>query len=430
MKKALFSLLIIGAGLYAVSTASRAQAVPAASEVIAVKGARVLPIDGPEIEGGIVLLEGGKIKAVGRDVAIPPGAKIVDCPGGWILPGLIDAHSTLGFADESGRAEGDELSDPSTPQLLVLDGLNPFDKRLRRALMAGITAALATPGSGNVIGPRPAVIKPVGRTVEEMTLLSPAGVKLSLGEGPKDAFGSKGRLPSTRMGAAYVVRKALLEAQEYLKKKRDFEAGKAKPAKDAKGGAAEPPKTDLALEPLAELLAGRLPAFIECYRADDIMTALRLADEFKLKAVLVGAAEGFKIADEIARRGFPAIVGPMGVGPKRMETMEAGLGTAAALAKAGVKVVLQPDDGVGIGAEEELPLAAALAVKGGLDRVAALRAITLSAAEVLGVAGRVGSLTPGKDGDLVVFNGDPLHYRTRVDKVFVNGRLAFERPAR
>jgi imidazolonepropionase-like amidohydrolase len=386
-------------------------------------------MDGPEIEGGFVLVEGGKIKAVGRDTAVPAGAKIIDCPGGWILPGLIDAHSTLGFADESGRTAADELSDPVIPQLLVLDGLNPFDKRPRRSLMAGITAALVTSGRGNVIGPRPAVIKPVGRTAEEMTLFSPAGIKMSLGEGPKDAFGSKGRLPATRMGAAYVVRKALLEAQDYLKKKRDFEAKKAAPAKGAKAGGAEPPKTDLALEPLAELLAGRLPAFIECYRADDIMTALRLADEFKFKAVLVGCTEGFKVADEIARRGFPAIVGPMGVGPKRMETEEVSFGNAAILAKAGVKVVLQPDDALGVGAAEELPLTAALAVKGGLDRGVALRGITLAAAEVLGVAARIGSLAPGKDADFVVFSGDPLHYRTRVDKVFIDGRLVFERPA-
>lgn len=423
MKKALLSLLIVGIGFGA------AAAPPAPGEVVVVKGARIVPMDGPEIEGGVVLVEGGKIKAVGRDIAIPAGATVIDCPGGWVLPGLVNAHSTLGFADESGRAAGDELSDPVTPQLLVLDGLNPFDKRLRRSLMAGVTAALVTSGRGNVIGPRPAVIKPVGRTVEEMTLLSPAGIKMALGEGPKDAFGSKGRLPSTRMGAAYVVRKALLEAQEYLKKKQDFEAKKAKPAKGAKDGGAEPPKTDLALEPLAELLAGRLPAFIECYRADDIMTALRLADEFKIKAVLVGCTEGFKVADEIARRGFPVIVGPMGVGPKRMETEEVSFGNAAVLAKAGVKVVLQPDDALGVGAAEELPLVAALAVKGGLDRAAALRGITLAAAEVLGVAARVGSLTPGKDADLVVFNGDPLHYRTRADKVLVDGRLVFERPA-
>ncbi len=423
MKKILPALLVAGIGLVA-AAASQAPA-----EVFAVKGARVIPMEGPEVAGGIVLVEGGRIKAVGRDIAVPPGAKIIDCPGGWILPGLIDAHSTLGFADETGRVEGDELSDPSTPQLLVLDGLNPFDKRLRRSLMAGVIAALATSGSGNVIGPRPAVIKTVGRTVEEMTLLSPAGIKLSLGEGPKGAFGSKGRLPSTRMGAAYVVRKALLEAQDYLKKKRDFEAKKAEPAKGAKAGGAEPPKTDLALEPLAELLAGRFPAFIECYRADDIMTALRLADEFKFKAVLVGCAEGFKVADEIARRGFPVIVGPMGVGPKRVETEEASLGNAAILAKAGVKVVLQSDDALGVGAAEELPLTAALAVKGGLDRGAALRGITSAAAEVLGVAARIGSLAPGKDADFVVFSGDPLHYRTRVDKVFIDGRLVFERPA-
>ncbi|MBE3124057.1 MAG: amidohydrolase family protein, partial [Acidobacteria bacterium] len=273
-----------------------------------------------------------------------------------------------------------------------------------------------------------AVVRLAGKTVEEMTILSPAGIKLSLGEGPKDAYGGKGRLPSTRMGSAYVVRKALLEAGEYLKKAKDYEAAKAKAKGKAKAGKAgeeaQAPKRDLALEPLAALLDGKLPAFIECYRADDIMTALRLVDEFKFKAVLIGCAEGFRVAGEIAKRSIPVIVGPMGIGPRRVETMDVTIANAAVLAKAGVKVVLEAEEGaLGIAALEELPLAAALAVKGGMDRDAALRAITLTAAEVLGVADRIGSLEAGKDADVVVFDGDPLDYRTRVKAVLLKGKV-------
>lgn len=390
--------------------------------VTAIRG-RILPIAAPALDG-IVLVADGKITAVGAEVRIPQGAAVVDTRGAWVLPGLIDAHTTVGLTEERGGGPPDEMSDPNTAQLLVLDGFNPFDKRLRRLVMGGITSALVTTGRANVIGGQAAVVRLVGRTADEMALRSPAGVKLSLGEGPKAAFGEKSRLPGTRMGAAFVVRKALLEAAEYARKHKEYEAKVAK----AKGGEAPVrPKTDLALEPLARLLDGTLTAYIETYRADDIVTALRLIDEFKLKAVLIGCTEGFRLADEIARRKIPVIVGPLGVGPKRLETEEVGLENAALLAKAGVTVALETEDAMGIGAAEELPLTAALAVKGGLPREVALRGITLTAAELLGVADRVGSLAPGKDADIVVFDGDPLHYRTRVAKVFVAGKLAYER---
>jgi imidazolonepropionase-like amidohydrolase len=401
------------------------------SPVVVIKNGRVLPMNGPAIEGGVVIVENGKIVRVGKDLPVPAGATVIDAAGGWVLPGLIEAHTTIGLRDDSGPygpANSDELSDPVTAQLSVLDALNPFDKSIKHAREAGITAALVTPGRGNVIGGQAAVVRLAGQTVEEMTILSPAGIKFSLGEGPKDAYGSKGRLPSTRMGSAYVVRKALLEAGEYLKKAKDYEAAKAKAkgkTKDGKAGEeAQAPKRDLALEPLAALLDGKLPAFVECYRADDIMTALRLVDEFKFKAVLIGCAEGFRVAGEIAKRGIPVIVGPMGIGPKRIETMEVTIANAAILTKAGVKVVLEAEEGaLGIGALEELPLAAALAVKGGLDRDSALRAITLAAAEVLGVADRIGSLEAGKDADVVVFDGDPFDYRTRVKAVLLGGQI-------
>ena len=393
----------------------------AADGLVAIKGGRVLPMNGEVIEAGVVLIENGKIKQVGKDILIPKEAVLIDASRGWILPGLIEAHSALGLQDP-GIGGSDELSNPNEAPLLVLDGINPFDKRIKYAGQAGITTALVAPGRGNLIGGQAAVIKLLfGKPVSEMALLSPGGVKFSLGEGPKSAYGEKGRLPSTRMGSAYVIRKALVEAQEYLAKGKDYEL------KKNKGKEEEKPKRDLALEPLARLLDGGMTAFIECYRADDIMTALRIVDEFKLKAVLIGCTEGAKMAEEIAKRGIPVIAGPLGIGSKRTETEEAALSVPAALAKAGVKVVIHAENALGVGAQEELPLAAALAVKGGLGREQALRAITLTAAEVLGVADRVGSLEPGKDADLVIFNGDPLAYQTRVDKVLINGAVISER---
>lgn len=415
------SFRVVGSLVAALALVAVTRAEP--PQVTAIRGGRIVPIGGPPIDEGVVLITDGRISAVGRDVAVPANATVIDARGGWVLPGLVDAHTTVGLTEERREGPPDELSDPNTPQLLVLDGFNPFDKRLRRLVMAGITTALVTPGRANVIGGQAAAVRLVGRTADEMVLRSP-GVKLSLGEGPREAFGEKSKLPGTRMGSAYVVRKALVEAAEYERKLKDYQAKKERGASD---GEASRPKSDLALEPLARLLEGKLTAFIETYRADDIITALRLVDEFKLKAVLIGCTEGFRVADEIARRKIPVIVGPLGVGPKRLETEMVGLENAAALAKAGVTVALETEDAMGIGAAEELPLAAALAVKGGLPRDVALRGITLTAAEVLGIADRVGSLAVGKDADVVVFSGDPLDYRTRVEKVLVAGKLVHER---
>ena len=394
------------------------------AEVLAIRGGRVVPVSGPEIEDGVVLIESGKIKAVGRaaDVRIPDGARIVDVAGGWVLPGLVESHSVLGRRTPSGPPEGDELADPVTAGLRILDAVNPFDKRFEQTARAGITTLMITPGRANVIGARPAVVKPQGTTVEEMALLETAGIKFTLGEGPKDAFGGRDRLPRTRMGSAYVVRRSLLEAAEYGRKRKEHEE---KLAAFQGGEGEEPPSAparNLDLEPLVDLLDGKIPAFIECHRADDIQTALRLVDEFGFRAVLVGAAEGYKLAGEIERRGLPVVVGLLGVGPKRFETMNVTISNAAELAQAGVKVAIGADDAYGIGAQEELALAAALAVKGGLDREMALRAVTLAAAEILGVAHRVGSLEAGKDADVVVYTGDPFHYLTRVAHVFIDGK--------
>lgn len=415
---------ILAAGAAAILAVAVTAAAP--PQAVAIHNGRIVPVGGPEIEGGVLLIEGTKITAVGRDVAIPAGATMVDARGGWILPGLVDAHTTIGLTEERRGGPPDELSDPNTAQLLVLDGLNPFDKRFTRLVRSGITSALVTPGRANVIGGQAAVVRLDGRTADDMTLRSPAGVKLSLGEGPKSAFGGKSRLPGTRMGSAFIVRKALLEAADYARKWKEYEAKAAKATGAAGETAPARPKTDLALEPLARLLDGRLTAYIETYRADDIVTALRLVDEFKLKAVLIGCSEGSLVAGEIARRKIPVITGPLGIGPKRLETEAAGIGHAAALARAGVVVALAPEDAMGIGAPEELTLAAALAVKGGLSREAAVRGMTLTAAEVLGVADRVGSLAVGKDADIAIFDGDPLYYRTRAWMVMVAGRIVFE----
>ena len=389
------------------------------SRIVVIRAAHVLPMKGAEIRDGMVIVENGVIKAVGRDLDIPDGAEVIDGGNGWLLPGLIESHTTFAMSDGYDRPDTDEATNPNTAHLNILDGFNPFLKSIKYTARAGVTASMITPGRRNVIGGQTAVIKHRGRTVEEMTVKSPAGVKFSLGEGPKNTYGSKDRLPSTRMGSAYVVRKALLDTQHFMAQKK---TSQAKAAAEKSSSAVSPVKRDLNLEILAAVLEGKMTAFIECYRADDIMTALRLVDEFGLKAVLVGAAEGYKLAGEIAKRKIPVIVSPIGVGPRRMETQEASYTNAAALDRAGVKVIIKADEALGVGQVRELPLLAAFAVKGGMNRNTALRSITITAAEVLGVADRIGSLEVGKDADVVLFDGDPLHYRTRVRRVFIDGK--------
>jgi imidazolonepropionase-like amidohydrolase len=406
-----------------VSEGSSQEEATITAKTVVIKAGRILSMAGPALENGMIIIEGGKIKAIGKDLSVPAGAEVIEEPDSWVLPGLIDAHSSLGLADEVGRSENEELSEPNVAQLQVTDGLNPFDKRIAQVRAAGITSAVVCPGRRSVIGGQAAVVKLRGKTVEQMILKAPAGVKFSIGEGPKEAFGGKGRLPSTRMGNVYVIRQALLEAREYAEKWDAYQK-KATEAKKAGKAASESsePKRDLRLEALARVVRGELPAFIECYRIDDISGALRLVDEFKLKAVFIGCAEGYLVAQELAKRKIPVIVGPMGIGPKRAETERMHISNAARLHQAGVKIVLQSEVQYGLGALEELALIAALAVRGGLPEEEALKAITINAAEVLGVANRIGSLKQGKDADLVIFSGNPLDYRTRVKKVFIDGQ--------
>jgi imidazolonepropionase-like amidohydrolase len=390
------------------------------SDILVIRGGRILTVSHGEIDQGMILIQNGKIKKVGKAFDIPDNAKVLEAKDCWILPGMVESHTTLGARSRYEGSNADETSAPNTAQLKILDGVNPFDKNFKYTRMAGITSGMLTPGRQNVIGGQTAVVKFRGKTVTEMVIREPAGLKFSLGEGPKTTYGSKGRLPSTRMGSAYVIRKALLEAEDYARQWDNYQKKKDKDS-DVKA-----PKRNLALEPLAKLLKGELTAFLECYRVDDILTALRILDEFGLKGVLVGCTEGHKVAEEIAKRKIPVIVSPFGVGPRRMETQEVTIRNAYILASSGVKVVIKGEEAFGVGTIRELPLLAAFAVKGGLDRDIALRAITLSAAEVLGVANRIGSIEPGKDADLVVFSGDPFHYKTTVKRVLIDGKTIYE----
>ncbi len=332
----------------------------------------------------------------------------LDLNGAYVMPGMIDAHTHLGIMEEVYRIEGDdgnEATDPVTPYLRAIDAINPLDRGFQDAYMAGITTIGTGPGSANVLGGQCAVIKTYGKVVDKMVLRAPAGVKAALGENPKRNHGEQKRSPATRMATAAIMREAFIKADNYRRKQ------------------AKEPDTerDFRLEALVQTLEKAIPIKIHAHRADDIMTGVRIAKEFKLDIVLIHATEGHKLVEELVELKAPVVVGPMIVSRAKVELEDRQLQTAGILAKAGVKVAITTDHPVV--PINYLSLCAALAAKHGMDQWAALQAITISGAEILGVADQVGSIQEGKDADLVILDGNPLELSTKVLRVMINGKF-------
>lgn len=393
----------------------------------AIKRATILTPD-QTIANGTILIENGKIKAVGVDVQIPLEASIFDASGKYIIPGMIDAHCHTGvFSDGVGwnHSDGNEMTDPVMPHLRAIDAIHPEDKAFQDLREAGVTCIGTGPGSGNLIGGQTAVVKTRGRTIDEMLVLFPAGMKMALGENPKRVYGEQKRTPSTRMGNAGTMREWLIKGQGYLVKKAkheqkvvDFKAGVA----DAKEP--DPFEIDLKLEGLAKVLTKEIPAHIHAHRADDIMTAIRLAKEFDFDLVLIHATEGYKIADILAQEGVPCVPGPVLISRSKYELRGLNPKNAAVLSKAGVKIAIQTDQ---MSAVRHIRLDAAVAINEGMSDDEALRAITLTPAEMLKVDDRVGSIEVGKDADLVILSGHPFDVaHSRVERVMIEGEVVFE----
>ncbi len=384
----------------------------------AIAGGRVITMTGQVYDPGIVLFRDGVVLEVGSRLAIPDQAEVFSAEGKVVMPGLIDAHCHVGITEEIYQREGDDLnefSDPITPHLRALDAINPDDLAFMDAVRGGVTTLGIAPGSGNVIGGQSLVLKAWGATVDAMVLKHPAGLKVALGENPKRCYGEKQKAPMTRMATAGLLRQTLVAAQQY---------GQKLMAQALKGG--EAPERDLKLEAVWEALQGKMPVKVHAHRADDILTALRIGDEFSLQLTLEHGTEAYKLADELAARKIPVVAGPNLTTRAKVELKEKSFKTPGLLARAGVKVALMTDHPVI--PIEYLSLCAALAVKEGMDEDAALLAVTLNPAEILGVAERVGSLSPGKDADLLVLSGPILDIRTRVEQVFINGNLVRAKP--
>jgi imidazolonepropionase-like amidohydrolase len=389
---------------------------------IAITGGLVVPVEGAPIESGTVLITDGKIAAVaGPDFVVPASAAVVDATGKWVLPGLVDAHTHLGAREEGEGWAGhdtNELTGPIQAHVRVLDAINPADEGFRDAVAGGVLAAGITPGSGNPIGGQTVAVRCWGLTVDDMVLRSPAGMKSALGENPKRVAGERRVNPSSRLGTAAAIRSALVDAAAYVAKIEDQELSDLS---SERSGAAL--VRDLKLEALARVLRREIPWRQHCHRADDIATALRLAAEFGYDLVLDHCTEGYLLVEKIAAAGVPVVTGPLITARSKVELRNRTLANPGVLAAAGITVAIATDHPVV--PVHLLILQAALAVKEGMDRDAALRAVTINPARIMRVADRIGSLVPGKDADLVIWSGDPFDVMSRAEVAYLGGREVY-----
>jgi len=385
--------------------------------MLLIKNAKVLTMAGEDHENGDILIEGKVIKAVGSQLEVSEDAEVIDGTGKWVMPGIIDAHCHIGMWEDGmgfEGADGNEATDPVTPHLRAIDGINPEDGSFREAREHGITSVVTGPGSANVIGGQFVAMKTYGRRVDDMIIKEPLAVKVAFGENPKRVYDSQRKAPSTRMATAAILREMLVKAQEYKKK---LEKGQKDPEKL--------PERDLRLEPLVKVLNREIPLKAHAHRADDILTALRIAKEFHIDITLDHCTEGYRIIDYLIDEDAKVILGPLLSERSKIELRNLSFKAPGIFAKAGMKFALMTDHPVI--PIQYLPVCAAIAVKEGLDEMEALKAITIYPAQITGIDDRVGSLEPGKDADVVIFDGHPLEFRTKTEMVLINGQVVFRR---
>ncbi len=362
------------------------------------------------IRGGWILVENGKISAVGEGDLPEVDGEVYDGQGLTAYPGFIDAHTHLGIVEDALDFEGDDCnedSDPATPQLRALDGINPQDRCFAEARAAGITTVAVAPGSANPIGGQICVIKTAGNRVDRMIVKSPAAIKFALGENPKSTYHQKNLSPVTRMATAAIMRETLAKAVRYIEELD----------RSASDEEIDPPEYDIKNEALIPLLRGEITAQFHAHRADDICTAMRIAEEFSLKYAIIHGTEGHLIADEL--RGVSVIAGPNLCDRSKPELRNQTFDNPCALSAAGAMTALTTDHPVS--PLNYLTLCAAMAKKHGMTRGAALEAITVNPARILGIEDRVGSIEIGKDADIVLVSGDILSLDHTIEAVFING---------
>ncbi len=385
-----------------------------------IKNAKVFTMDGGKvIERGTVVITNGKISYVGEDVPNTEGHTVIDGEGCILTPGFIDAHTHLGLIEDSLCFEGDDLNEetsPVTPQLSALDGINPFDICFADAYRAGVTSVCTGPGSANPVSGMAVLVKTYGKRVETMAVSSPVSMKFALGENPKCVYHGKSEAPQTRLATAALIKEALVKAKKYASAMAEYQ-------NDPEN--CDEPEYDDKNEALAPVVNGILPAHFHAHRADDIFTAVRIAKQFSLKYTLVHCTEGYLAAEELAKEGISAILGPNMTDRSKPELKNLSFENPKILNEHGILFSIctdHPETPI-----QYLPLCAALAHKNGLPYMTALEAITCNAAKILGVSDKIGMIKEGMDGDLVLFDGDPLNIYSDVIKTVINGEVVYEK---
>ncbi len=384
--------------------------------MILIKNGTVKTMAGPDIENGQVLLDGGKIVAVGQQVDAPADAQVIDAAGCLVTPGLVDGHCHIGLEEAAIRFEGtdgNECTNPVTPHVRAIDAIQPMDETLAQAAAAGVTTAVTGPGSGNVVGGTFVAIKMHGKRVDDMILKYPVAMKCAFGENPKRVYGGQKKMPITRMGTAALLRDLLARTVEYDEAKKAYAA-------DPKN--AKKPPVDVKLEAMLPVVHKEIPLKAHAHRADDIFTSLRIAKEFDVDITLDHCTEGHLIVDELVKEGKGVLVGPTMGDKSKFELKNKSFETPKALNEAGLIMCIITD--APVIPLEYLSLCAGLAVNAGLDEQEAWKAITINPAKITGIADRVGSLEVGKDADVAIFRGNPitdLQYKT--EYTIINGEI-------
>lgn len=379
-----------------------------------IKNGLVKTMEGPDIPEGDVLIKDGKIVAVGKKIEPPLGAEIINASGCIVAPGFVEAHCHTGLREDGIKIEGEDNNeipnDPVCPQTRAIDACNPMDTAFFEALTHGVTSAVITTGSLNVIGGQAAAIKTYGKRIDNMIIKTPVAVKIAFGENVKGAYGSRGKTPFSRLGTAAILREALFKAKAY------------KDAKESKEHV-----FDLKMEALLPVLRREIPFKAHAHRADDIFTVLRIANEFGVDLTLDHCTEGHLIADELVKEGKPVIVGPILTARSKYELRNATPESARVLYEVGLKIAITTD--APVIPLKFLAMSAGYAVRAGLPEEAAWKAVTINPAEIVGICDRVGSLREGKDADVVIFRGNPLMESAwSALKVFINGEPVYTDP--
>ena len=380
--------------------------------MLVLKNGNVMTMAGPAFVGDVAI-ENGKIVAVGQSLSYSD-AEVRDVTGMTVMPGIVDPHCHIGMWEDAmgfEGADGNECTNPITPELRAIDAINPYDRCFEEAAAGGVTTCVTGPGSANVIGGQFCALKTCGNTLEDMMLKEPIALKAALGENPKRCYNEKKASPMTRMATASLMREAFYKAEAYGRKKR------------AALNSGDMPEMDMGMECLLDVLEKRLMLKIHCHRADDIQTAIRIAEEFDINYTLDHCTEGYMMPDALRAHNAKCILGPILIGRPKIEMKNLNYGGAAVLEKAGIEFALSTD-------HPETPVqllsaSAAFLVRNGLSEEAALRALTVNAARITGLEDRIGSLKAGLDADIVVYDGHPLDVRTRVLMTVINGRIVY-----